>query len=206
MQVVNCLGCVCPEPVLRCRALLSAGQPQEFCVLVDNKASRENVSRFLGKNGYAVSVEQQADSQWALHAVRTKAADNSQEPEEEAPVPQSASQSRVGKSVVLITTQTLGRGDDTLGQALMGNFIATLPEMGGQLWRVILLNGGVKLACEEGKALDGLKKLVAEGVSVYVCGTCLAHYGLMDARQTGETSNMLDIVTSLAEADKVIRP
>lgn len=204
MQELNCLGCVCPEPVLRCRALLAAEQPQEFCVLVDNKASLENVSRFLEKNGYTVSVEQQAESQWALHAVRTEASIQSPQP---APAPKPAAQAaRVGKSVVLITTQTLGRGDDVLGQALMGNFIATLPEMGEQLWRIVLLNGGVKLACEEGKALDALKKLVAEGVSLYVCGTCLAHYGLMEAKQVGETTNMLDIVTSLAEADKVIRP
>ena len=68
------------------------------------------------------------------------------------------------------------------------------------------LNGGVRLACEEGKPLEALKALVKQGVSLYVCGTCLTHYGLMDAKKVGETTNMLDIVTSLAEADKVIRP
>lgn len=39
-----------------------------------------------------------------------------------------------------------------------------------------------------------------------VCGTCLAHYGLLEAKAVGETSNMLDIVTSLDLADKIIRP
>ena len=50
------------------------------------------------------------------------------------------------------------------------------------------------------------KKLEAAGVSILVCGTCLEYYGLLDSRQVGETTNMLDIVTSLDLADKVIRP
>ena len=48
--------------------------------------------------------------------------------------------------------------------------------------------------------------MAADGVSVLVCGTCLAHFGLLEAKQVGDTSNMLDIVTSLDLADKVIRP
>ena len=88
----------------------------------------------------------------------------------------------------------------------MGNFVATLPELGPRLWRIVLINGGVKLASQPGPALDALKKMAADGVSVLVCGTCLAHFGLLEAKQVGDTSNMLDIVTSLDLADKVIRP
>jgi intracellular sulfur oxidation DsrE/DsrF family protein len=86
----------------------------------------------------------------------------------------------------------------------MATFLATLPEMGDALWRVILLNGGVKLAATPGDALQALRKLEQSGVSVLVCGTCLAHYGADKA--VGDTSNMLDIVTSLSLADLVIRP
>ena len=39
--------------------------------------------------------------------------------------------SRPGKTLVLITTETFGRGDDELGEKkLMGNFLSTLPELG----------------------------------------------------------------------------
>ena len=55
-------------------------------------------------------------------------------------------------------------------------------------------------------SLDALKKLAESGVSILVCGTCLNHYGLLEKKQVGETSNMLDIVTSLDLAGKVIRP
>jgi len=41
-------------------------------------------------------------------------------------------------------------------------------------------------------------------VSILVCGTCLDFYGLLDQKKVGETTNMLDIVTSLQVAGKVV--
>ena len=106
----------------------------------------------------------------------------------------------------LINTRNAVRnGADELGAALMKNFLSTLTEM-QDLWRIVLLNGGVKLAATPGPCLDALKKLAESGVSILVCGTCLNHYGLLEKKQVGETSNMLDIVTSLDLAGKVIRP
>ena len=46
----------------------------------------------------------------------------------------------------------------------------------------------------------------AAGVSILVCGTCLNFFNLLEAKQVGETTNMMDVVTSLSLADKVIRP
>ena len=196
---LDCRGLACPEPVIRCRELISTQRPQTLTVLVDNAAAQENVSRFLGRNGYTVSATQQAETLWELQATDTA---------QDAPaVAQTAqSPSRVGKTLVLITTQTLGRGDDTLGEKLMGNFLASLGELGESLWRIVLLNGGVKLAAMPGNALESLQKLESAGVEILVCGTCLQFYGLLDARRVGQTTNMMDVVTSLALADKVIRP
>ncbi|MBW2410410.1 MAG: sulfurtransferase-like selenium metabolism protein YedF, partial [Deltaproteobacteria bacterium] len=42
------------------------------------------------------------------------------------------------------------------------------------------------------------------GRKILVCGTCLDHFGLLDQKQIGETTNMLDIVTAMQLADKVI--
>ena len=110
------------------------------------------------------------------------------------------------KIVVFITSETIGSGDDTLGAKLMENFLATLPELGSSLWMIILVNGGVKLAAREGKALESLQALRESGTTILVCGTCLNHYGLLEQKKVGETTNMLDIVTSLGLATKVIRP
>ncbi len=42
------------------------------------------------------------------------------------------------------------------------------------------------------------------GLKIMVCGTCLDHFNLLDRKQVGETTNMLDIVTAMQLADKVI--
>lgn len=197
---LDCRGLQCPEPVARCRDLLRAGKPETTRVLVDNQAALENVGRFLKRQGYEIRASRLSDNEWEIIAAKTGAA-----VEEQAVALASAAPDNA-KSLILITTETLGRGDDSLGARLMETFLGSLPEMGDQLWRVVLLNGGVKLAAKAGATLDHLKKLDEAGVGILVCGTCLNHYGLLEQKQVGETTNMMDIVTSLALADKVIRP
>ncbi len=119
---------------------------------------------------------------------------------EEAPAPEAAAR----KILVLIGTDRLGTGDDLLGQKLIASFIGTLKEMGRELWCVVLLNAGVKLSVTGSQVLDSLKELEQQGVMVLVCGTCLNHFQLLEQKQVGETTNMLDIVTHMQIADKVI--
>ena len=98
----------------------------------------------------------------------------------------------------------MGKGDDLLGSKLLFNFVGTLKELGPELWRLIFLNAGVKLAVEGSESLPALRDLEGEGVVILVCGTCLNHFGLLEKKQVGETTNMLDVVTALQLADKVI--
>lgn len=193
---LDCRNLQCPEPVIRCRALLGAEHPAELDVLVDNQAALENVIRFLKSNGYAISRQQLAGNEWRIDARSTG----------EAPVTTTPASNEGQSTLILITSETLGRGDEELGAKLMANFLGSLSELGANLWRIILLNGGVKLAAREGAALDNLRKLAESGVSILVCGTCLMHYGLLEQKLIGETTNMMDVVTSLALAQKVIRP
>lgn len=73
------------------------------------------------------------------------------------------------KQLVFITSDKIGHGDDELGRKLMANFIKTLPEMGNSLWRIILLNGGVKLATEQGEILESLKKILKNQEFLFWC-------------------------------------
>ena len=200
MELLDCRGLPCPQPVMRSRDALTAGVGA-LEVLVDNEPARENVRRFLEGRGCAVTASQEGPDCWRIKAQVGESAGAAPQP-----APNAGPQSENDRTLVLITTETIGRGDDGLGAKLMGNFVATLPELGPRLWRIVLINGGVKLASCPGPALDALKKLEADGVAVLVCGTCLAHFGLMEAKAVGDTSNMLDIVTSLDLATKVIRP
>ena len=192
---LDCRGLACPNPVIKTKEVTDRGDLQQLTVLVDNPAAQENVSRFLQRAGFQVQMEGQGDT---LAVIGSRAAAAAcqvlVEKPEEAP----------RKILVLIGADRLGRGDTVLGAKLMASFIATLKEMGPELWCVVLLNAGVKLAVAGSEVLAGLLDLEQSGVRLLVCGTCLNHFQLLEAKQVGETTNMLDIVTAMQLADHVI--
>jgi len=194
-KTLDCRGLACPNPVIKTKELIDRGDVQQLTVLVDNPAAQENVSRFLQRAGFEVKTEGQGDS-LAITGARKDTGTCRVLVE----TPEEAGR----KILVLMGADRLGRGDDLLGAKLMGNFIATLKEMGPDLWCVVLLNAGVKLAVADSEVLAGLKHLEQSGVRLLVCGTCLNHFKLLEAKQVGETTNMLDIVTAMQLADKVI--
>ena len=192
---LDCRGLACPNPVIKTKELVDRGDVQQITVLVDNPAAQENVSRLLQRAGFQVSVEQQGDA-FSVTGSRTDAGPCQvfvEKPEEGR-----------RKILVLMGADRLGRGDEVLGTKLMANFIATLKEMGPDLWCVVMLNAGVKLAVAGSEVLPGLRNLEQSGVRLLVCGTCLTHFQLLESKQVGETTNMLDIVTAMQLADKVI--
>jgi len=194
-ETLDCRGLACPHPVIKTKELTDRGDVQQVTVLVDNPAAQENVSRFLQRAGFQVQVEGQGD---------TFAVIGSQAGAETCQVFVEKPQEAPRKILVLIGADRLGRGDAVLGAKLIASFIATLKEMGPELWCLILLNAGVKLAVTGSEVLAGLLDLEQSGVRLLVCGTCLNHFQLLEAKQVGETTNMLDIVTAMQLADHVI--
>jgi selenium metabolism protein YedF len=112
-------------------------------------------------------------------------------------------QSRM-KTLVILSADCAGKGNEDLGRGIVMNFVKTLKEMGEDLWRLVLLNGGVRLAAEGSEALAPLQDLARDGLSILVCGKCLETFGLAEKTQVGQKANMLDIVTSMQVAEKVI--
>jgi selenium metabolism protein YedF len=195
-QELDCRGQACPQPVLKTKEIVDQGDIQQLTVLVDNEAARENVSRFLERSGYQVEVAGQG-SDLAVTGIR----------QQEGPDKSAADtweEAELRKILVLVGTDRMGTGDDELGRKLIVNFINTLKEMGRELWCLVLLNAGVKLAVAGSEVLASLKELEQSGVMVLVCGTCLNHFQLLEQKQVGETTNMLDIVTHMQLADQVI--
>lgn len=204
-DILDCQGLACPQPVLRTRNYIAEHQAENFTVIVDNPAACENVTRFLQTHHYTVKQNRQ-ENLWRLEAVRSNEAPEQTVMPSPAEVAASvACPVDTNKVLVVIPTNTFGSGDDELGSRLMKNFLLTLSELGADLWRIILLNGGVKLSIAASPVLEQLQALEKQGVSILVCGSCLEYFGLMDAKQVGETTNMLDVVTSMLLADKVLR-
>jgi len=194
---LDCRGLACPAPVLQTKQMIEEENPSEISVVVDNPASKENVLRFLGSRKFEVLVEQKG-SDFHIIGKRETGAAASGHPVVSQPAPEKK------KIMVMIATDRMGFGDDELGKKLAVSFIKTLKEMGDELWRLVLVNNGVKLTIEGSEVLEVLQGYAKEGLTILVCGTCLNHFNLLDKKQVGETTNMLDIVTAMQLADKVI--
>jgi selenium metabolism protein YedF len=194
---LDCRGLACPAPVLQTKQKIEKENLSEIKIIVDNLAAKENVSRFLGTQKFEVIVEQRG-TDYCVTGKRGAEARFSEPPA----APQPDTEKR--KILVMIATDRMGYGDDTLGKLLLINFIKTLAEMGDELWRLVFVNNAVKLSIGGSEVLDVLKRYEKEGLTILVCGTCLNHFNLLEKKEVGVTTNMLDIVTAMQLADKVI--
>ncbi|MDR0828175.1 MAG: sulfurtransferase-like selenium metabolism protein YedF [Desulfovibrio sp.] len=200
-NTLDCTGLACPEPVMRVRDHIAKNAPDSFSVIVDNLPACENVTRQAQSQGYAVT-RTDTPPVWRIDAKKTGGEALLSTKAHRDPVVPRAEKEKI---LVFIPSNVLGYGDDVLGARLMRNFLLTLPELGDTLWRVILLNGGVKLAIKESPVLEQLQALENQGVTILVCGACLEYFELTAQRAVGETTNMLDVVTAMQLADKVLR-
>ncbi|MFW6332981.1 MAG: sulfurtransferase-like selenium metabolism protein YedF [Thermodesulfobacteriota bacterium] len=199
MKEIDARGLACPAPVLQTNAVLQDESPDRIRVVLDNPASQQNVQRFLESRGFRTLLEQKGAD---YRVVGTCGGTETSTPS--VPAAEAKMQTETKKIMVLCATDRIGFGDDELGLKLMVNFVRTLKEMGTELWRLVLVNNGVKLAIEGSEVLEDLQVYEKEGLKILVCGTCLDHFNLLEKKRVGETTNMLDIVTAMQVADKVV--
>jgi selenium metabolism protein YedF len=196
MKEIDARGLACPAPVIQTKAALQGEGTRSVRVVVDNTASQQNVQRFLESQGFQTSLEREGEDYLVVGTcdsmpfVQTEATEEKRFAEE--------------KILIMCATDRIGFGDNELGLKLMVNFLRTLKEMGGALWMLVFVNNGVKLTIDGSEVLADLQNYEKAGIKILVCGTCLDHFDLLERKQVGETTNMLDIVTAMQLADKVI--
>lgn len=200
-SVVDCRGLACPEPVIRTKDALEQGA-SSLEVIVDNEASLQNVTRFARSRGCEVTVDTLQDGCYRLKISgdASRAAGSFDSAAYACGVN--------GKSglVYVIAAETMGRGSDELGWALLQTYVQTIKDIDPLPDRILLYNGGVKLVTEESGALDALRDLQQQGVEILACGTCLDFFGLKSAIRVGEISNMYDIMSAMAAAARIVSP
>ncbi|MBW1866337.1 MAG: sulfurtransferase-like selenium metabolism protein YedF [Deltaproteobacteria bacterium] len=196
MQEIDARGLACPAPVLQTKKAIEENNVNSIRVLVDNEAAMQNVNRFLTSQGFGASIQEKEGGFYV-----TGSREDRLEPENDVAEKIDAEGQKI---MVMVGSDCMGHGDAGLGSKLMVSFLKTLKEMGTDLWRLIFVNNGVKLAISDSEVLPVLKEYEKEGLCILVCGTCLTHFNLMDQKQVGETTNMLDIVTAMQLSDKVI--
>jgi len=193
-KIVDARGLACPQPVILTRAAL--GEGDAVLTIVDNDTARQNVARMAEKAGCVVQVEQRADG------IYLNISKGSGTPEQALAAPVSVPAS--GPLVLTIPSDTMGRGDDELGQILIRGFFHALGQTVPQPETIIFFNSGVKLVIEGSPVLEDLQALCGQGIEILACGTCLGHYSLKDKIAIGEVSNMYTIAEMLLRAGKVV--
>ena len=194
METLDCRGQQCPQPVVQARQLMLEKADQPFCVLVDDTTSRENVTRLAKKLGYGVSM---AEDQGTFRLELTPGATVSTESDAVA---------TTGPTVIYISSDQMGNGDQKLGQILMKNFIFTLTEGDAQPDAIYFVNAGVKLAVGGSDVLEPLEKLAGNGIDIASCGLCLEYFDIKDSLAIGRISNMLELVNGLESAGRIVQP
>jgi selenium metabolism protein YedF len=199
--VVDCQGLNCPEPVIRTKDALEQGN---FLleVIVDNEASRGNVTRFARSRGCEVQVETKDSGLFhLLLSCDTAAKDMSFNDEDYR-----CDLTSDSGLVYVISSASMGRGSDELGWALLQTYIQTIKDVDPLPSKILFYNEGVRLVAEESGALDALRSLQEKGVEIMACGTCLDFFKLTSAIKVGHISNMFDIMSSVNNASRVISP
>jgi selenium metabolism protein YedF len=84
-------------------------------------------------------------------------------------------------------------------------FLHTLAEAEYKPAKIILVNSGVKLTCEGSEVIEDMHHLSRQRAEILSCGTCLDYFGLKTKLQVGRISNMYEILSSLAQAGKVLK-
>lgn len=188
----------CPLPVVQAKKALERAADEVVRVLVDNEIAVQNLTKLAQQKQRAVGDGKTEDGNFFVDILPGQQKEEQSQPDAEQPMR--------GKTVVVLSSDAMGSGDEELGRALMKGFVFALTQMDTAPDTVLLYNGGARLSSEVLETIADLQKLEQAGCEVLTCGTCLNFYGLTDRLAVGSVTNMYVICETLSRAGKVVRP
>lgn len=209
MITVNAMGDTCPIPVVKTKNAIKELKGSGVVeTLVDNEIAVQNLTKMAKQKGYGVKSGKIAEGQYKVTMeIGDGAADQSDEMSVTDTEKETCASNAIhGNTVVVISADHMGEGDNELGKVLIKGFIYALAEQDVLPKTMLFYNGGAKLTCEESPTLEDLKSLEAQGVEILTCGTCLNHYGLTDKLQVGSVTNMYVIAEKMTQAGNIVKP
>ena len=199
---IDCKGLTCPQPVIKTKDALEQGS-KTLEIIVDNEASKANVTRFARSRGCTIAVSDLGDGCYKL----LLQGDGNSAGEQKFDADEYSCELPVGNGLVyVISSASMGRGSDELGWALLQTYIQTIKDVAPLPAKILFYNEGVRLVAEESGALDALCSLQEQGVEIFACGVCLDFFKLTSAIKVGHISNMYDIMSAVNNASKVASP
>lgn len=123
-MTIDARGKACPQPVvLALHALAELKEGENLEVWVDNDAAVENLKRMAAQKGRAASVQKESDF-W-----RVQIGKGAQDAPKSAPQPSCGCTVMGADAVVAIGSDTMGRGSEELGHALVKSFLYALAQL-----------------------------------------------------------------------------
>jgi selenium metabolism protein YedF len=107
-------------------------------------------------------------------------------------------------TIILVTRNGMGQADYKLSHKLINSYFDLLIANDKLPERICFYAEGVRLCTEGSPILDVLKELEEKGVKLSICGTCLNFFGLTKKVKVGQVGDMLGLIESQWNSDKVI--
>ena len=211
-MTVDAMGDHCPIPVVKTKKALGklqgAGQIE---VLVDNETAMKNVMKMAKSSGASAESEKISDREYkeAGESDHNPAAENgsnsSAQGMNKVQLSSAGCATCIG-TVVAVSSDKMGSGNDELGAVLMKSFFFAETQLDTLPDKILFYNGGAKLTVEGSDCLEDIRILEKEGVEILTCGTCLDFYGLKEKLAVGAVTNMYTIAEILQNAVSVVSP
>lgn len=208
MIEINCIGDICPLPVIKIKKTIEANRLEErFTAFVDNEIATQNLGKLAKEKGYNTQVIKDAPDKYRV--IFHKKPGSAYENNIDLQTAEEYKNKEKGQHfpvAVVISSDKMGDGDDKLGQALIKGFIYALAEGAVVPDTIIFYNKGAILSAKGSDSLEDLRKLTEKGACVLTCGACIDFYGLNNKPAIGEVTNMYEIAEKLMTAGKIIKP
>ena len=194
---LDCRNLNCPEPLLRTKKALGElkiGESLE--ILVNDVAPRENIKRFLAKNGFEARISQ-AGADTLIKTVKT----DELKDENIDDIYCNVAAPKRGK-VIFLNEEQCGSGP--IGKSLLAKFLGAALNLDEKPVKVICVNNAVRITTNRGhECFEAIKKLNEAGAEILSCGSCLESYKLVDKLAIGEISNAYEIMDVLSKYEVI---
>ena len=194
---LDCRNLNCPEPLLRAKKALGElkiGENLE--ILVNDVAPRENIKRFLAKNGFEAQISQ-AGADTLIKTVKT----DELKDESIDDIYCDVTAPKRGK-VIFLNEEQCGNGP--IGKSLLAKFLGAALNLDEKPVKVICVNNAVLITTNRGhECFEAIKKLNEAGAEILSCGSCLEGYKLVDKLAIGEISNAYEIMDVLSKYEVI---
>lgn len=193
---VDARGLLCPKPVIQTKKAMEQLDTSMVTTIVDNETARENVIKYAKSQNYRYEVKQ-LDGFYYIDIYKTDVIFDAEVLPQAKP--------KLSEIVILVGKNTLGEGDETLGEVLIKGYFYTLTELEPYPKSILFVNSGVRLTVDGSPVLEHLRALESNGVEILSCGTCLDFFSVKDKLAVGGIGNMYSIVETMHKAKNTIR-